>query len=220
MRAGRLALCLWNIETGAEVKVQPPVKHFWWREHGRILLTLGARADDKDYFGTGSLDNSVTVMANGEVAPRPPNGFLYSWEFTHPAPTYLLDGAIRALSFSDDGSRLVVDDVVWEVEKNAEGYYLRRSSVVPAGPLLPVLRGRDEIWAVSWDRAKTFKSKDEAYATIYQLAPEKRKFVLPRPEFPEIDKQFSEGRLGLVGQPDFRPVLVALHFPMKASIVT
>jgi WD40 repeat protein len=215
VRGGRYVVCLWDVETGAEIKALPQVTYFWWREHGRILLTLGARGDETYPFrGTGNPDGSISILENGKTAPKPPSGHLNLWEVTHTTPTYLLDADVRTASFSEDGSRLAVNDVVWEVKKNAEGYSLRRSTI-PTEGLFPVLRGRDGVWAASP------KSENGAYATLCQLAPQKREFVLPRPTFPEIDKQVTEGRLhpGLESR-DFRVLLVAFSPDGKQALIS
>jgi WD40 repeat protein len=190
VRGGRYVLCLWDVETGAEIKALPQITYFWWKDHGRALLTLGGRRDETYPFsGTGNPDGSMTIHHDsGKPAPALPSGHLRLWDVTHPTPAYLVDSDIRGASFSKDGSRLAVNDIVWEVRKNAEGYSLRRSAISTEG-LFPVLLDRDEVWAAS------LKPEDKAYAIVRQLAPERRTFVLPRPAFPEIEKQIMEGRL-------------------------
>jgi WD40 repeat protein len=74
-----------------------------------------------------------------------------------------------------------------------------------------VLRGRDEVWA--------WTAKDGAYATILQLAPEHRKFTLPRPPFPEIDKPVAEGRLWAPFSRDIQASAVALSPDGKLALV-
>jgi WD40 repeat protein len=189
VRGGRYVLCLWDVETGAEIKALPQITYFWWRDHGRTLLTLGAKGGETYPFsGKGNPDGSITILGNGKTASAPPSGNLRLWEVTHPTPAYLLDSEIRRASFSKDGTRLAVNDIIWEVRENAEGHSLRRSAI-PTEGLFPVLLDRDEVWAAA------LKPEDKAYAIVRQLAPEKRKFVLPRPAFPEIEKQIREGRL-------------------------
>ncbi|HEV3256653.1 MAG TPA: protein kinase [Gemmataceae bacterium] len=182
-RGGRPVLCLWDVETGTEVRALPDIWYSWWRDDGRVLVTLGPRIGEEDRDGGIRLLDTGMGHAQGEKAP--PSGHVNLWEVTHPTPTYLLDANVQAASFNGDGSRLAANDLVWEIRKNADGYFLRRSAVATEG-LVPVFRGRDEVWAASID------ARNAGYATLWQLAPEKRKVVLSRPAYPDIDKQVGE----------------------------
>jgi serine/threonine protein kinase/WD40 repeat protein len=214
VRGGRYVLCLWDIETGAEIKALPQITYFWWREQGRVLLTLGARLDEKDFFtGTGNPDGSAYLPdEKGKTPPYLPSGHLNLWEVTHPTSTYVLDGGIQACSFNEDGSRVAVNDVVWDVKKNAEGYFLRRSAISSEG-LFPMFVGRDTVWAYS------VKPRGGAYAALRQLAPEKREFVLPRPVYPEIDKKLAEDLIHPREWGDFRAYRLALSPDGKRALV-
>jgi WD40 repeat protein/tRNA A-37 threonylcarbamoyl transferase component Bud32 len=214
VRAGRYVLCLWDVETGAEIKTLPDITYFWWTDQGRALLTLGARGGEPYAFaGTGNPDDTISILDNGKPAPVPPSGYLKLWEVTHRTPAYLLDADIRRASFSNDGARLAVNDVVWEVRGDSDGHFLRRAAI-PTGGLFPVLRGRNEVWAAS------LKWEDDAYATIHQLAPEKHRFVLPWPAVPEVEKQIRERGLKPSGSlQDLRPSLVAFSPDGKLALV-
>src|SRR5262249_4660293 len=132
VRGGRYVLCLWDVESAAEIKTLPQMMYFWWREHGRVLLTLGAKGEiGPSPYGTirnpdGSTDSLEHKDETAFLAK--PDQFKL-WEIAHPTPTYLLDEHIWTASFSDDGSRLAVNDKIWEVRKNAEVCSLRRSAI-------------------------------------------------------------------------------------------
>jgi WD40 repeat protein len=195
-RGGRPVLCLWDVETGTELKALPDTLYSWWGEDGRILVTLGGKTGEEDPFWGIILPN----WYRGEKTL--PGGHINLWGVMHPTPTYLLPANIQAASFAADGSRLAVNDLIWEVKKNAENYSLRRSAIPTAGmPLL--FRGGDAVWAYA-------RSRDGAYATLRQVAPEKREFVLPRPVYPEIDKKLAEGLIRPGDRGDFHAVLLAL----------
>jgi WD40 repeat protein len=188
VRGGEFALCVWDVETGAEVKVLPQIRFFWWREKGRRLVTLAPRIQYPRVQGPRSI--GAELGNHGFIGEKKyvPAGHLNLWDVIRPTPTYLFDANVQTSSFNGDGSRLAVNDVVWDVKKNAEGYSLHRSAIRTQG-LLPVFGGREEVWGAS------LKSEDRAYATLWQLAPEKRKYVLRRPDYPKIDKQVREGLL-------------------------
>jgi hypothetical protein len=180
-------LVLWDVETGAEVKSLPRTWYSWWRENGRVLLTLGGN-ETGDNLGTHLLEPDNVVFADGTSPPTRPNGLAKLWEVTQPTLTYLVDAKIEASSFSTDDSWLAVNDVIWAVRSHSEGHYLRRSAISTPG-LYPVFLSKDNVWA-----APLYPGKG-IYATLWQLAPEKREFVLPRPAYPEIDELIAENRL-------------------------
>jgi WD40 repeat protein len=215
VRGGRYVLCLWDIETGAEVKALPQIIYFWWREQGRVLLTLGASIDQSNFFvGTGNPDGTIYLPdKTGKTPPYLPSGHLNLWEIGHTTPVYQLGSSIQTCSFNKNGSRLAVNDILWEVRTNAEGYSLRRSAF-PMDGLFPEFLGRDELWAVS------FKSANQAYATLWQLAPRKGKVELPRPSFPEVDKQIKGGRRKpFVPAQDFRATRAAFSPNGKVVLI-
>jgi WD40 repeat protein len=123
-RGGRPVLCLWDVETGAEMKALPAISSFWWRDQGRGLITLGARrgAEDRDW-----------IIQFDPRGPRLPSGYVNLWEVSHLTSTYLLEGNIQSASFNADCSRLAVNDTVWEVVRHNEGYSLRRSAISSKG---------------------------------------------------------------------------------------
>src|SRR5262249_22676499 len=122
------------------------------------------------------------------------------------------DAGIQACSFNEDGSRLAVNDVVWEVRNHADGHSLRRSAIVTDG-LFPVFRGRDEVWAAS------LESRDGAYVTLWQLTPQKRQFVLPRPSYPDLAREAGEERLVPYGERGLQASFLALSPDRKQLLV-
>ena len=194
-RGGRPVLCLWDVETGSEIKAIPEVWYSWWKDDGRVLVTLCAKIDDENRHAAG-----IRQLVSGE-AKHPPSGYLYLWDVAHATPTYLLDASIQGISFNEDGSRLAANDGVWDVRKDADGHSLRRSAI-PTEGLLPVFVGRDAVWGYSLNLGKG------VYAALEEIVPEKRKLVFPRPAFPELDQKAREGLLNPFR--DFQAYLVAL----------
>jgi WD40 repeat protein len=181
-RGGRPVVCLWAVETGAEIKAFPEVWYSWWKEDDRVLVTLGAKIDDGDRGWAG-----ITQLAEGEKK-YPPSGYLYRWDVAHATPSYPLEASVQGISFNEDGSRLAANDGVWDVRKHADGYFLRRSAISTEGLSL-AFAGRDSVWGYST------KLQAGVYAALEEIAPEKRKKFLPRPEFAEVDQKAREGLL-------------------------
>jgi WD40 repeat protein/tRNA A-37 threonylcarbamoyl transferase component Bud32 len=203
-RGSRPFLCLWDVETGAEVKILPGVLYSWWSNDDRGLVTLGRKPGDEDRAGGG-----IRVLVGGEEK-HPPSGCICLWEVIRATPTYLLDASIQRLLFNEDGSRIAANDAVWDVNKNTQGYFLRRSPLSTSGSF-PVFVGREDVWA------SPPKPRDGVYATLERLTPEKRKYVLPRPAYPEIDKSVRDGLL--VPEMDFGATHVTLSPDGKQALI-
>ncbi len=214
-RGGRPVLCLWDVETGSEIKAFPEVWYSWWKDDDRVLVTLGAKIDDGDRGFAG-----IRQLVSGEKK-YPPSGYLYLWDIAHATPTYPLEASVQGISFNEDGSRLAANDAVWDVRKHADGHFLRRSAISAQGLSLAFV-GRDSVWGYST------KLQAGVYAALEEIAPEKRKLILPTPAFPEIEKA-REGLLTpfqvfhahlIALSPDGKQALVASRgafFPKKGG---
>lgn len=208
----KLVVCLWDVETGAQVKYLPRARYFWWGADGKVLATLGPRIregyfTDEGLPGLRRWDGTLSV---------PPSGHLTLWDVRPAVPSYSLDAGIRTCLFNENGTRLAVNGVVWDVISHGEEKYLRRAAVFPER-LAPIFVGRDEAWAAA------LNPEQGNYAALWRLTPEKRKLVLPRPTYPEIDTRVRDGLLLLAPEAgwdgDFQADLISMSPDGKLAVV-
>jgi hypothetical protein len=178
---GGLQLRVWELESGNEVLVRHNLFPLRWAPDSRYLLTFGASYEGgverrPSYSGSGSQE-----WENLRV-PFPL--FVQAWEVLHPAPTYQLERPVHALDFAPDGSRLAVDNTLWEVARTADGARLRRSSVEVTGVRSLALTAVGAWGAVS-NLPPSWRYAD--LVALVQLAPKRREL---RPYFPDAGAFF------------------------------
>jgi WD40 repeat protein len=179
---------IWDVETGTEVKALPRVGYGRWEAGGRYLVTLGARVRAGD---TAEEVGWTPEKLAGKLAViKRPTGYGHVWEVARPTPAYSLPHRIRSIAFKPDGSQLAVNDTLWEVVRDRGRSRLRRSQIAP-GSLLAF--GADRVWAVDVPVQDWLaKERIKAPIKLRQLGRQGREVLLPKPTYPEHEKELSE----------------------------
>jgi WD40 repeat protein len=180
---GTSVLRVWDVETGAEVKAIRGGLTFAWSRDGGLLRTIGPSARGVPGHLFGELrgpDQRYTYE----------DGFADYWEIVYPAPTYLAgDRPIRRLTFSRIGTRLVVEDSIWEVSRAGAGLRLHRTPFSYTKTRLHDLAvaGDDQVWGLQVNREDTIgfslnlggipgippdpSEESQSWAMVRQLSP-------------------------------------------------
>src|SRR5262249_13079393 len=105
----------------------------------------------------------------------------------HPTPTYLFDAAIGAISIHPDGSRVIVNDTVWDVTRPCGRLLLHRSPLTPpSGEFISLAwAGDDQLWATVPDMQRP--ADEVKIESLRQLAPRRRTVSLPREGYADPD---------------------------------
>jgi WD40 repeat protein len=229
VRGEETALCIWDVETGYQMQALPLIYEYWWGDHGRTLITIGPSVfGAKDGGLLGSEDDIRMEFGNvaaeyGKKRVEANGNYCNWWEIAAQAPMYLLDEAVTTLSFSEDGSRLATNAVLWDV-KRGNGPTLRRAAgwsaklfpalgrpnekwSVVSGELFPVVCGQGELWAATFDpnvvgrvvfqqggAAEAGRGDSDTRDAVYRLAPDPLAIPLPNPGYPELEKSRNDKR--------------------------
>jgi WD40 repeat protein/tRNA A-37 threonylcarbamoyl transferase component Bud32 len=185
---GQSVVCLWDVETGDELAIMPEISWREWSPDGRYLITCGPGVQGAPSPPESGGSGDTIAFADGSKLVRSSKShYVQVWRAQRPAPTYLLDSAVTSLSFNNAGTRLAANEVVWDVVSSGGSPVLHRSSI-PSGQLFPTYGGRDDLWAVPEPRDERVDIDPEGPTAFWQLAPRKRKVVLPNPGYPDLEK--------------------------------
>jgi WD40 repeat protein len=186
-RGGSAGFGLWDVESGARFAFLREVEFVRWVNE-RILLTTGtSRLGNKraDLLSTGRWSQYGVKRLRSVSMTH-----YILWDVTPGTPSGGLDVGVESLSFNRDGSRLITNDVVWEVVRRPGPVALRREDV-PDDGTFPVFRGKDELW---WTDLPTWKDDFGVGRdiTVGRLGSDSLKVALPNPGYPELEKKENE----------------------------
>jgi WD40 repeat protein len=193
-RGGRAALEVWDVESGNQLASLREVLFERWVNPRMFVTTGPSRLGDTNKPSHSSHPYAFEGVKKLMAITETHHGV---WEVTHGAPGRLLDAAVESLSFSHDGSRLVTNQVVWDVTRRGGAVGLRRQTVSNE-EVFPVFRGPDELWWTdlpTWSAdapfaGKASKGADEVH--VGRLGPADWKVSLPNPGYPVLERQENE----------------------------
>jgi WD40 repeat protein/tRNA A-37 threonylcarbamoyl transferase component Bud32 len=188
IEGGKSVLRIWDVETGRELgsipDADPQMDKVPWSKDGRLIRILGVHAPkglevvDRITWGNRKLNLS--------------HDHFRLWEVAHPTPTYLFDAAIETVNIHPDGSRVIINDAVWDTARPGGRLLLRRSPLTPPGGTFfcsLTLTRTDQLWAArgGWSR-DLFDDEAMELDSLVQLAPRKRSLPLPKEGYADPDQ--------------------------------
>jgi hypothetical protein len=103
---------------------------------------------------------------------------------------------VRRLAFSPDGSRLIIDDAVWQAVRDGQGLSLRRTPLHARGAVL-AFRGAEEVYA----GALSPPSPIGPEATLRNLSSDGPEVLPPNPGYAEVENAAEKARRHSNGSP-------------------
>jgi WD40 repeat protein len=182
-RGGKACASVWDMESGTRLANLEDVGLRQWAGE-RLLVTCGPSRTGDSRVEPHSWKGWQTGGVKKRASLKPTHDVL--WEVNPGVPSGLLDAVVESLSFSRDGSRLVTNQVVWDVARR-EGRVALRRQAVPDEEVFPVFRGDDELW---WTDLPTSEVKKDV--TVGRFGQGKRKVVVPSPGYPDLERAMNE----------------------------
>jgi hypothetical protein len=202
---GGLRLRVRELESGNEVLAWHNLIPLGWTPDSRYLLTYGANYDGNVERPSGW----VGIAPPWENLRFPSPTFVQAWEVIHPAPAYQLDAPVHTIDFDPGGSRLAVNDTLWEVARTADGARLRRAAVECTG-LRSLAFTADGVWGAVTQYPGSFAE----IVALRQLTPAQRELHLYNPGYAEPvfewkDRIAAPRAGGVAFSPDGRRVFIS-----------
>jgi WD40 repeat protein len=177
-----LQLRVWELESGNEVLARRNLFPLRWSPDSRYLLTYGASCEGSVNRSFGS----ATLPPPWENLRFPFPAFVQAWEVLPSAPAYQLERPVRTIDFDPGGSRLAVDNTLWEVARTADGARLRRSAVEVTG-LRSLALTADGVWGAVSHLPPSVRFAD--LVALRQLKPVQCEL---RPYYPDAEAVFPQ----------------------------
>ena len=133
----------------------------WDTNRGRPLTYLPQMCKPR-----WSQDGQYLIAVDRPTVPRK----LRVYRVDRDTPTYRSPTPIRALMFSDDGSRLVANDHVWKVITDSNSTHLRAETAKPGAADIFVSSGRRQ-WTVRPSFPNSFEDADAHEIFVEQTFP-------------------------------------------------
>ncbi len=159
---GQKVLQLWDVDTDRKFATLKENHSPTWSPDGRLLATI-AHGDAKQFDG-------------GDRT------FVRVWEVMYPPQTFKFIEPISSLRFDPDGTRLAVNETVWQLVASPVQPVLRSLPQESPG-LVAMFDGEGQLWTADVP-SEPFKPKP---LKLKQIAPEPREIVLEMPEIPAPD---------------------------------
>jgi WD40 repeat protein len=156
--------CVWDTSSANILAVLPNVRQHWWSQDGRSLIVRTRQVSEKGFVE---------------------RYFVRRYEVVRPPPTYSVGAPVKSLSLDKDGSRLAVNDRICAVVQGPPGPELV-SWAVPQQGFVPQFVGKQAVWTVRVTEPNMTVPRSET--EVHQLAPGRRKLVLPDIAVPEAQK--------------------------------